>query len=71
MKASHLVAIAWLVLASPALATTLIVPGPATGNAQAPTPFNYYGSSGSRVQQIYASSFFTGAELIDGCSFRA
>jgi PEP-CTERM motif len=71
MKASHLVAIASLVLASPALATTLIVPGPATGNAQAPTPFNYYGSSGSRVQQIYASSFFPGAELIDGCSFRA
>jgi PEP-CTERM motif len=71
MKASHLVAIALLVLASPALATTLIVPGPATGNAQAPTPFNYYGSSGSRVQQIYASSFFPGAELIDGCSFRA
>jgi hypothetical protein len=71
MKASHLVAIASLVLASPALATTLIVPGPAKGNAQAPTPFNYYGSSGSRVQQIYASSFFPGAELIDGCSFRA
>jgi hypothetical protein len=71
MKASHLVAIASLVLASPALATTLIVPGPATGNAQAPTPFNYYGSSGSRVQEIYDSSFFSGAELINGFSFRA
>ena len=58
MKASHFVAIASLVLASPALATTLIVPGPGTGNAQGPTPFNYYGSSGSRVQQIYYSSFF-------------
>ena len=71
MKASHFVAIASLVLASPALATTLIVPGPGTGNAQGPTPFNYYGSSGSRVQQIYNSSFFPGAELINGFSFRA
>ena len=58
MKASHLVAIASLVLASPALATTLIVPGPGTGNAQGPTPFNYYGSSGSRVQQIYDLKLF-------------
>jgi hypothetical protein len=71
MKARHLATIASLIFASPALATTLIVPGPATGNAQAPTPFNYYGSSGSHVQQIYASSFFAGAELIDGFSFRA
>jgi PEP-CTERM motif len=71
MKASYVVAIASLVFASPALATTLIVPGPATGNAQAPTPFNFYGSSGSRVQQIYDSSFFPGDELINGFSFRA
>jgi hypothetical protein len=71
MKARHLATIASLVFASPALATTLIVPGPATGNAQAPTPFNYYGSSGSRVQQIYASKLFPGAELINGFSFRA
>jgi hypothetical protein len=71
MKASHFVAIASLVFASPALATTLVVPGPAAGNAQGPAPFNYYGSSGSRVQEIYASSFFAGAELIKGLSFRA
>jgi PEP-CTERM motif len=71
MKASHFVAITSLVFVSPALADTLIVPGPGTGNAQGPTPFNYYGSSGSRVQEIYASSFFSGAELIDGFSFRA
>jgi hypothetical protein len=71
MKASYVVAIASLVFASPALATTLIVPGPATGNAQAPAPFNFYGSSGSRVQQIYDSSFFPGDELINGFSFRA
>ena len=71
MKASHFAAIASLVFASPALATTLVVPGPAAGNAQGPAPFNYYGSSGSRVQEIYASSFFAGAELINGLSFRA
>jgi hypothetical protein len=71
MKASHLIAVAAFVFASPALATTLIVPGPATGNAQAPTPFNYYGRSGSRVQQVYAASLFPGAELIEGFSFKA
>src|ERR1700678_357212 len=71
MKASYVVAIASLVFAIPALATTLIFPGPATGNAPAPTPFNFYGSSGSRVQQIYDSSFFPGDELINGFSFRA
>lgn len=41
------------------------------GNAQSPTPFDYYGSAGSRVQQIYASSFFPGTELVTGFSFRA
>jgi hypothetical protein len=71
MKASHLATILALVFASPALATTLIVPGPGVGNAQGPAPFNYYGSSGSRVQEIYASSFFPGSELINGFSFRA
>ena len=71
MKYSHLITMASIVFASPAIASSLVVPGPGTGNAQAPTPFNYYGSSGSQVQQIYASSFFPGEELISGFSFRA
>ena len=71
MKYRHLITMASIVFASPAIASSLVVPGPGTGNAQAPTPFNYYGSSGSQVQQIYASSFFPGEELISGFSFRA
>ena len=71
MKYSHLITMASIVLAGPAIASSLVVPGPGVGNAQAPTPFNYYGSSGSQVQQIYASSFFPGEELISGFSFRA
>ena len=71
MKASHFVTIASIMFVSPAIADTLVVPGSGTGNAQAPTPFNYYGSTGSQVQQIYASSFFPVAELISGFSFRA
>ena len=71
MKYSHLITMASIVFASPAIASSLVVPGAGTGNAQAPTPFNYYGSSGSQVQQIYASSFFPGEELISGFSFRA
>ncbi|MBC7781859.1 MAG: VPLPA-CTERM sorting domain-containing protein [Proteobacteria bacterium] len=30
----------------------------APGNAQSPAPFNFYGSSGSRTQMVYSSSFF-------------
>ena len=71
MKYSHLITMASIVFAGPAIASSLVVPGPGTGNAQAPTPFNYYGRSGSQVQQIYASSLFPGEELISGFSFRA
>lgn len=71
MKYTHLLMMASVVLATPAVAATDIVPGPANGNAQSPTPFNYYGSSGSRVQQIYDSGFFPSEDLIKGFSFRA
>ena len=71
MKYRHLITMASIVFVSPAIASSLVVPGLGTGNAQAPTPFNYYGSSGSQVQQIYASSFFPGEELISGFSLRA
>lgn len=71
MKYSHFLLIAAVFASGPAAAGVVIVPGSGSGNAQAPTPFNYYGSSGSRVQQIYESSYFPSAELIDGFSFRA
>ena len=58
-------------LAAPALGETLVEPGAGPGNAQGPAPFNYYGSAGSHVQEIYASRLFAGPVSIDGFSFRA
>lgn len=57
-------------IASPALADTVVVPG-GPGTAQGPAPLRFYGNSGSRVQQVYDSSFFSGPLQIDGLSFRA
>jgi len=56
--------------AAPAYAGTIIIPGGA-GDAQSPTPLNYYGSGGSQTEQIYSSSFFSGPTTITGVSFRA
>jgi len=56
--------------AAPAFAGTLTIPG-GPGDAQGPTPINYYGSSGSQTQQIYSSSFFAAPTEITGVSFRA
>lgn len=58
------------VAAAPAMAADVIVPS-TTGNAQGPAPLRYYGTGGSRVQQIYASSFFSGTQSINSISFRA
>ena len=49
-------------LSSIAGATVTVSPNANTvlpGNAQGPTPFNYYGSSGSRNQTVYPASDFT------------
>ena len=69
---SKLVALAFVasICAVPAFAGTITTPGGA-GDAQSPTPLNYYGSGGSQTQQIYSSSFFTGPTTITGVSFRA
>ena len=56
--------------AAPAFAGTIVAPGGA-GDAQSPTPLNYYGSGGSQTEQIYSSSFFSGPTTITGVSFRA
>lgn len=70
MKLSSIVMLATLLAAPPALATTIVAPGGA-GNAQGPAPLRYYGAGGSRVQQIYDASFFSGPSTISGLSFRA
>lgn len=41
------------------------------GNAQGPTPLRYFGTGGSRVQEVFSSSFFsTGLQLISAIQFR-
>ncbi len=64
------IALALAVLAGPALADTIVAPG-GPGDAQGPAPIRYYGNTGSEVQQIYSSTFFTGPTQITGLSFRA
>ena len=71
MKLRYLLAsAAVLAFASQPAAADIIVPSGA-GNAQGPTPLRYYGPGGSHVQQIYASSFFTGPQSISAISFSA
>jgi hypothetical protein len=70
MKTFSAVLLGVALIASPVLADTVIAPGSA-GNAQGPAPLRYYGDSGSRVQQIYDGSFFSGPVEISGLSFRA
>ena len=71
MRQSLLAAAAVLAFSGhPALATVTIVPT-APGNAQGPAPLRYYGTGGSHVQQIYASTFFTGPQSISAISFSA
>lgn len=45
---------------TPALSDTIVAPGSA-GDAQGPAPFNYYGTGGSRNQEVYGSSLFSAA----------
>jgi hypothetical protein len=64
------IALAMAVVSGPALAGTIVTPG-GPGDAQGPAPIRYYGSTGSQVQQIYSSTFFSGPTQITGLSFRA
>jgi hypothetical protein len=54
----------------PAFGNIIIAPGGA-GNAQGPGPLTFYGSTGSRSQQIYSNTFFSGPVDITAISFRA
>jgi hypothetical protein len=70
MKFANVAAFALVLAPTPVLATTVLAPGTA-GNAQGPAPFRYYGSGGSRVQQVYSSSFFSAPISLTSLSFRA
>ena len=69
-KLTLVVAAAVSLIAGPAFADSVITPSGA-GNAQGPGPLTYYGATGSRDQQIYSSSFFSGPVSITALSFRA
>lgn len=68
-------AIAATTAAGTARASTFIDAPAGAGNAQGPAPFRFYGTGGSRVQQIYDSSTFggssAGAQTISAIAFRA
>lgn len=63
--------------AAPAGAAPLVTdaPGVAAGNAQGPAPFRFYGTGGSRVQQVYEAPLFAnfagGKRQITALAFRA
>ncbi|MBM6578280.1 PEP-CTERM sorting domain-containing protein [Microvirga sp. SRT01] len=74
MRVFHIVATLGLLAASPAFAADIvtITPNPApSGQAQSPAPFTYRGTSGSRTQQVYASSFFSGPQMLTSLAFRS
>ena len=72
---SKLLAVAMLLAAAaPAMAADIVTVTPAnppSGEAQSPAPFTYRGTTGSRTQQVYASSFFSGAQTLTGLAFRS
>ena len=70
MRQLYITALMIAIMPAPAFATTVLAPG-SVGNAQGPAPLTYYGSTGSRVQQVYASSFFSGPISLTSVSFRA
>lgn len=70
MKILLAAVLALAITPAPAFAETILAPGTA-GNAQGPAPFRYYGSGGSRVQQVYSSSFFFAPISLTSISFRA
>lgn len=75
MHLPHFLAVAAVVaLAAPAFAADIVTVtpnNPPSGAAQTPAPFTYRGTSGARTQQVYASSFFTGAQNLTSLAFRS
>ncbi len=74
MRVCHVVATLGILAANPAFAADIvtITPNPApSGQAQSPAPFTYRGTSGSRTQQVYASSFFSGPQMLTSLAFRS
>ncbi len=74
MRVCHVAATLGILAANPAFAADIvtITPNPApSGQAQSPAPFTYRGTSGSRTQQVYASSFFSGPQMLTSLAFRS
>ncbi len=64
-----LAAVSALALSSSAISQQVVPSDP--GNAQGPAPLRYFGGGGSRVQQIYSPTYFSGVQTINAISFRA
>lgn len=63
-----------MAVTAPAVAADLVTVTPAnppSGEAQSPAPFTYRGTTGSRTQQVYASSFFSGEQTLTSLAFRS
>ncbi|QYE37303.1 PEPxxWA-CTERM sorting domain-containing protein (plasmid) [Polymorphobacter sp. PAMC 29334] len=62
-----------LTVAAPAFADiiTITPPNPPSGQSQSPAPFTYRGTTGSRDQQVYSSSFFSGPQSLTSLAFRS
>ena len=70
MKIIAIAALALSAVPVSSFAQTVLAPG-TSGDAQGPAPFNYYGTGGSRVQQVYSSSFFNAPISLTSLSLRA
>lgn len=74
MTLIRMVALAAILLTSPAFGADVVTVTPANPpsvEAQGPAPFTYRGTTGSRTQQVYASSFFATAQNITSLAFRS
>jgi PEP-CTERM motif len=63
-----------VMIATPAVAAEIITvtpTNPPTNQAQGPAPFTFRGTTGSRTQQVYSSSFFNTAQTLTSLAFRS
>ena len=74
MKLTYSLALMASVIATQAFAADIVTVTPSptpTGEAQGPAPFTYRGTTGSRTQQVYSSSFFSGTQSLTSLAFRS
>lgn len=74
MKPMYPLALIASIVATQASAADIVTVTPSptpTGEAQGPAPFTYRGTTGSRTQQVYSSSFFSGTQSLTSLAFRS